>query len=43
MHAQIMRQSTAVRKQQQHAEFALRDKHVAATLANHSNTPRASA
>ena len=28
MHAQIMRQSAAVRKQQQHVEFALRDKHV---------------
>ena len=28
MHAQIMQQSAAVRKQQQHVEFALRDKHV---------------
>ena len=47
MHAQIMQQSAVVRKQQQHAEFALRDnlKHVVpvpVTLANHANTPRAS-
>ena len=33
MHAQIMQQSTVVRKQQQHVEFALRDKHVV-TLTN---------
>ena len=42
MHAQIMRLSAAMRKQQQHVQFALRDKHVV-TLANHGNTPRASA
>jgi hypothetical protein len=37
MHARIMQQSAVMRKQQQHAEFALRDKHVA-TLANSLQT-----